>query len=51
MVSSLSELQSTDDEIRKHMISMKACKFKDFRMFSSEKTIKCYYWINTNSVK
>ena len=50
MVSSLSELQSTD-EIRKHMISIKACKFKDFRMFSSEKTIKCYYWINTNSVK
>ena len=33
------------------MISMKACKFKDFRMFSSEKTIKYYYWIDTNSVK
>ena len=50
MVSSLSELWSTD-EIRKHMISMKACKFKDFRMFSSEKTIKYYYWIDTNSLK
>ena len=39
MVFSLSEPWSTDEIKVKHIISMTACEFKDFRIFSSISSI------------